>query len=399
MAALQVKENSTGQMVMQSPLLPSLGNIFSTLVWMAILAFFLLPSLGNGRVDWENVGLLLIFFVVTVGATLMSHLVSTRMIVDPTSRAIMINRQIFGLPISSTTIPFRELQNIEFQYYRQAQGRYSHDAWRVNAISNDGRRIPLNWDGKQDEMAALAQKLSERTGVQVLDSSTKPESVVRKLIQTIEGEPADAAPSPSTEAPSMPDNQAPPPVAIPPWFAPPTGPSVPQVELAPLEPAPVEPAMSSEATTSTAAPAQARNLSIPELEKRVAGDAMDAEGRFALARKYQAQGQLDRAITLYQETLRIDTANSDAQNDLGVAWLRKGKRAEAEAALRRAIALDPFSSRGHLNLGLVLRSMNRAAEASQEFYQARQNARGDAETRLAEAASTGAKMDLQLSNP
>lgn len=100
---------------------------------------------------------------------------------------------------------------------------------------------------------------------------------------------------------------------------------------------------------------------------------------------------------MYQETLRLDTANSEAQNDLGVALWQKGRRNEAEAALRRAIALDPFSGTAHLNLGLLLRASKRAAEASQEFYQARQNARGGEQTRLAEAASTGAKVDLQLS--
>ncbi|MDE3090366.1 MAG: hypothetical protein KGJ80_13375, partial [Chloroflexota bacterium] len=68
------------------------------------------------------------------------------------------------------------------------------------------------------------------------------------------------------------------------------------------------------------------------------------------------------------------------------------------AAYRRAIALDPFSGTAHLNLGLLLSGMKRATEASQEFLQARQNARGDAETRAAEAASTGAKMEPRLSN-
>jgi Flp pilus assembly protein TadD len=124
---------------------------------------------------------------------------------------------------------------------------------------------------------------------------------------------------------------------------------------------------------------------------------MDSDARFALARRYWSRGQADRAITLYQETLRLDPTNAAAQNDLGVALQSRGKRTEAESAYRRAVALAPFSSTAHLNLGLLLSGMKRAAEASQEFYQARQNARGDDETRAAEAASTGAKMGPVLS--
>jgi tetratricopeptide (TPR) repeat protein len=163
---------------------------------------------------------------------------------------------------------------------------------------------------------------------------------------------------------------------------------------------PPEMPMSSGIPAADAAPTPTMDLSrlsIAELEARVSGDAMDSDARFALARRYLARGQTDRAITLYQETLRLDPTNADAQNDLGVALQSRGKRTEAEAAYRRAVALDPFSSTAHLNLGLLLSGMKRPAEASQEFYQARQNARGGDETRAAEAASTGAKMDPVLS--
>jgi Flp pilus assembly protein TadD len=100
---------------------------------------------------------------------------------------------------------------------------------------------------------------------------------------------------------------------------------------------------------------------------------------------------------MYQEVLRLDPMNIGAQNDLGVAYQARGKRTEAEAAYRRAAALAPFSFTAHLNLALLLRATNRAAEASQEFYLARQNARGKAETQLAEAASSGGKVEPMLS--
>jgi Flp pilus assembly protein TadD len=138
-------------------------------------------------------------------------------------------------------------------------------------------------------------------------------------------------------------------------------------------------------------------MTTAELEERVKSDAGDSQARHVLARKYHAAGGLDQAIALYKQVLHIDSFNANAQNDLAVALLQQRKRSEAEAALRRAIALDPYSTTAHLNLGLLLRSINRAAEASQEFYHARQNARSDAETRVAERASTGGKLDAQLS--
>jgi tetratricopeptide (TPR) repeat protein len=151
------------------------------------------------------------------------------------------------------------------------------------------------------------------------------------------------------------------------------------------------------AQVDAATPDSVWSLSIDELEKRIAADTLDSDARFALARRYQAHGQFDRAIDLYQKAIQLDPANANAQNDIGVALQQRGRRAEAEVAYRRAAALDPFSSTAHVNLGLLLRSLNRASEASQAFFQARKNARGDAESKRAEAASAGGKLDPQLS--
>ncbi|MBI4790485.1 MAG: tetratricopeptide repeat protein [Chloroflexi bacterium] len=372
MAALKIKDDSTGKLIMQSPLLPSWGNLLSTLVWLAIFAFFFLPSLAEGNVNWENLAFIVFILVVTVGGSVLSSLLSTQVVVDRTTRGITTTRRLFGFPIQSSAIPFRDVANIEYQHYRQSSGRTVHDAWRVNAILKDGGRVPLNWDGQEEEMSALAKTLTERTGAELLDNSAKPAPMIQQMFDTLRGERDESEPEPETEMPAAPRPA--------PWQMPAS--ETAQTDLAPLEP--------------VSAPS-ARHLPIADLEKRVAADPMDAEARYALARKHHARGQLDRAIELYRETLRIDTANSEAQNDLGVALQQRGKRTEAEAAYRRAVALDPFSSTAHLNLGMMLRAMNRASDASQEFYQARQNARGDAQSRAAEAASTGAKMEPQLS--
>jgi Flp pilus assembly protein TadD len=178
------------------------------------------------------------------------------------------------------------------------------------------------------------------------------------------------------------------------------GPANPPFYMPLQEPAqPQEAAPSTESAELATGRERIWDLPVNQLEQRVAADPMDAEARNALGRKYVTRGDLDRAITVYGQVVRIDPTNSEAHNDLGVAFQARGKRAEAESAYRRAIALDPFSSTAHLNLGLLLRGQNRGGEASQEFFLARQNARGDSEMRTAESASTGAKMDPRLSRP
>jgi tetratricopeptide (TPR) repeat protein len=337
--------------------------------------------------------------VFVVGGGLLGALLTNQVVIDQPSRTVTTSRRLLGFPLNTTAVPFREIANVEHQYYRQNSGRTSHDAWRVNVITRDNRRIPINWDGKQDEMATLAQKVAALTGGQLVDNSTRAVSTAQQILDSMPGRTDSPAPAaeetgpqeagPQRPEPNVPDIQTPPPVAAP-WLMP--------EDQSAQPPAP----SASETTMETRRGAETardlRNMAIPELEQRIKSDPMDGQGRHVLARKYQSNGQLNRAAALYQEVLHIDPTNVDAQNDLGVALEQQRKRTEAEAAYRRAVALDPFSSRAHLNLGLLLRAMNRAAEASQEFYQARQNARNDAESRLAEAASTGGKLEPQLSN-
>ncbi len=408
MAALQVKEDAaTGQLTLSSPLTSRLGSLVFGLLWIIFIAVvFLAPILSSAGVDWVNLVFVLVVLVFSGGPALWSSLTMTTVTLDRSSRTLTSTLKLLVFPLRSITLSFADLANVETQYYRQSSGRASHDAWRVLAVDKSGKRIPINWDGKQSEMVDLAQKIAALTGAPFLDNSEKParrfgmpmppataqptggtdvfnpDETLQPIDQTSASDQS-AAPPPSA-SPMPADTSAPPAAA--PW-------AMPMNELE-------QPQASVDGSIDTApAPAvDLSTLSIGDLEKRAQADPLDSDARYMLARKYQAQGQLDRAITLYQETMRLDPSNSGAQNDLGVALQRRGKRAEAEAAYRRALALDPFFSTAHLNLGLLLRDTKRAADASQEFFQARQNARGDAETRAAEAASTGAKMEPRLSN-
>ena len=359
-------------------------------MWLGILSVFLLPSLLEENIDWVNVVLVLLFVMVPFGSAFVSTLVSASIVLDRASRSLTRARRFLFIPISTTTFSFSDLKQIELQGFHLSSRQQASPMWMVNAVLRDDRRIRLNWQGTQEEMIQFAQKISALTGVPWAQAEIKLPTAVKTMLEKIapeqmeefEGANSTASPSPADIITA--DSVAPP--ASAPISA------MPVNELAPLS-AFTEP----DSATDPPAAVNLISLSMDALEKRVANDPLDSDARYALARKYHANGKLDRAITLYQETLRSDPTNAPAQNDLGVALQVRGKRVEAEAAYRRAIALDPFSFTTHLNLALLLRGMNRATEASQEFYQARQNARGNEETRLAEAASSGMKMEPQIS--
>ena len=405
MAALRIREDdATGRLTLSAPLSSRFGGIVVGLAWVAILGvFFLLPLFGSDSFDPMNVLFVLAILVFSGGSSLISSLTLTTVTLDRSSRTLTTVSNLLVVPLRTTTVSFADLANVEVQYYRQSSGRSAHEAWRVNAVGRDGKRMRLNWDGSQAEMTDLAQKLVSFTGAPLLDSSLKPEPTMQRIFgRGLPPVTADSsAPDDSTadmDTTSQTDQ------------APAAGQSEPTMgQPSDTDTTITEPYLPSAADTTPmptydtindTQPVPAPNLSrlsVSELEQRVQGDAMDSDARYALGRKYHAQGQIDRAMGLYQDTLRIDSSNGGAQNDLGVALQQRGKRTEAEAAYRRAIALDPFSSTPHLNLGLLLTGMKRATDASQEFLQARRNANGDAETRAAEAASTGMKMDPQLS--
>ena len=398
MAALTMKEDTaTGMLKLSPPLLPRLSSLFFGLVWLAFLGVFLLPSFLGDNADWGTMLFIAVFALFPLGSTFLGALFTNSVTLDPGSRTLTSVRQFLVLPMSSTIVPFNDITNIDVQHVRRSARSGSH-YFVVSAVTRERKRIALNWNGGQREMEDLAQKISAMTGAPVAETPYKLPGMLQQVLEQVAPEmeqmvepsspPAQPADSTQTDTSMMPS----------------AAPTMPQMnELSGTETPASAPVMSdayAENTLADTAPTPTRDLSalsLNELEQRVGGDPMDSDARYALARQYASRGQLDRAIGMYQEVLRLDPTNVGTQNDLGVALQTRGKRTEAEAAYRRAIALDPFSSTAHLNLGLLLREMKRPVDASQEFLQARQNARDDLETRAAEAASTGAKMEPVLS--
>ncbi len=385
MAALQVKEDSaTGQLTLRSPLAARLGSSAFGLIWVVLLgAFFVLPMLSSGNIDWSNLLFVLVIFGFSGGSSLLSALMSTTVTIDTSTRTLSHARQLLVFPLGGAAVSFGDIESIEVQRVRRSS-RNSSGNFAVSAVARDGRRVPLNWNGGQSEMQGLAQKVSALTGAPVAEAAYQMPAAATEVLKRIAPdveqmvEQPESAPAPSpTDAPAS--NE------------------LPGTEALPAENVLTMPTADAPNEAKPAAEEDLSGLSADALEQRIQGDPMDSDARYALARKYHAQRQLDQAIAMYQEVMRTDPTNSGAQNDLGIAFQQRGKRAEAEAAYRRAVALDPFSSTAHLNLALLLRDMKRATEASQEFFQARQNARGDDETRAAEAASAGGRMEPLMS--
>ncbi len=421
MAALRLSEDkNSGRLILQPAFGSRLGGCAFSLIWLAGVGIFLLPMFGERRVDWIAVIMLLIFAFIPASVSVLNSIFVATVTIDQSARKLTSIRLLFFIPISATTFAFNDLAKIEMQSVRGTDE--GPDTWLVDAVSRKGERLRLNWGGTQREMNDLAQKISALTGAPVVQSEYSLPTAVRDLLKKVappapeQAKPPGRAPAPSPSTPTttvfgrlmrdildqaatkeaqpqrramppQPDPYAPPPVAMP-WATSPDESAQPRETSAPPAPPIVD----------DRAPAQAVwDLPTRALEQRVASDSLDADARYALARRYHSRGDLERAIDLYRQVVRIDATNPNAQNDLGVVLQTRGKRAEAESAYRRAAALDPFSATAHLNLALLLREGKRATEARQEFFLARQNARGVEERNRAEAAASGAKMDPRLS--
>jgi Flp pilus assembly protein TadD len=85
---------------------------------------------------------------------------------------------------------------------------------------------------------------------------------------------------------------------------------------------------------------------------------------------FQEKGQLDKAIALHREAIRLSKNNYNAHNNVGIALEEKGRLDEAIASYREAIRLDKDAPSAHNNIGVAFARKGRLDQAIAAFREA-----------------------------
>lgn len=96
----------------------------------------------------------------------------------------------------------------------------------------------------------------------------------------------------------------------------------------------------------------------------------DLNGLLQIADATNATGRPHEAVVLYQQALERDPKLIEAQNNLGNAYLRLERFADAAECFRKALRLDPRRAQIHCNLGNAQRQLGQLADAVASFQQA-----------------------------
>jgi len=108
-----------------------------------------------------------------------------------------------------------------------------------------------------------------------------------------------------------------------------------------------------------------------------------ATARANLADTLRALGEEGRAEELLREGLALDESNAALHHALGLSFVRSGRPDEALIEIRRAAELAPDNPRFAYVLGIALNSMNQQAEAVRVLGDARVRFNGDFEISMA----------------
>ncbi len=89
-----------------------------------------------------------------------------------------------------------------------------------------------------------------------------------------------------------------------------------------------------------------------------------------LGAELRKSGQIDEAISDFEQAVRIRPLFGEARLNLGEALMTRGRPAEALPHLREAVRLEPESQYAHLNLGTALNMSGQAAGAEAQYREA-----------------------------
>ena len=101
---------------------------------------------------------------------------------------------------------------------------------------------------------------------------------------------------------------------------------------------------------------------------RIDPDYADAHSNLGFA--LNKMGKVDEAIAQYQQAVQIDPDSAVAQNNLGNSLLRQGKMDEAIAHLQEAVKINPGFAAAQSNLGNALHQNGLWVEATPHFAEA-----------------------------
>ena len=107
-----------------------------------------------------------------------------------------------------------------------------------------------------------------------------------------------------------------------------------------------------------------------QTEEAFGDDAADPVRLFERGQGAHARGELEKAISFYEQALKVRPEFPEAQFQRGSALASLGKLTEAEAALRAAISLKKNWSLPYSTLAALLLRSERDAEAEQLLRQA-----------------------------
>ena len=80
--------------------------------------------------------------------------------------------------------------------------------------------------------------------------------------------------------------------------------------------------------------------------------------------------KFEEAVKAYRELLKVDGANAEAHNNLGLIYLQQGRSREAVNELAQAVRYKADYAEAHYNFGLVLRKGGDVARSNAELEQA-----------------------------
>jgi tetratricopeptide (TPR) repeat protein len=96
-------------------------------------------------------------------------------------------------------------------------------------------------------------------------------------------------------------------------------------------------------------------ISVRRLRHKSSNRALSA---FQAGRKHEIRGEVEKAAADFERAVALDPEFSDAYNDLGTAYFKMHRFADAMAQYGRALELDPATSYYHSNLALVFEALH-----------------------------------------